>query len=913
MNRTIFTLMLLVVFSSGVVMAQGEDLQLRGTVISSEDDSPLPGVYVSSMRALGQAVTDDNGVFIITTEIGDVLLFEYENMQDKEIQVDQIADITVSMTPSLEDFDESDFELPVITLSTGDIEGDAQSYDISRLLQGSRDVYVSTSGFDFVQARYRIRGYSSENNAVLMNGIPVNDMETGRAYYSNWGGLNDVTRLTEGYNGIGVLRNSFGRVGGATNITVRASQFGESSRLTYSLANRSYNNRIMMTHATGIMDNGWAVTVSGSRRWADEGYVEGAFYDAWGYFFSVERIINSDHSIGFVFLGAPSESGGRGVATQEAYDLTGNNYYNPNWGYQNGEKRNARVGKYHQPFSILSHYWDLSDKTTVTTSAALSMGRGGRTALNWYDAPDPRPDYYRYMPSNYKGNQQMMDYYTDLWLSDPEFGQLNWDDFYNANVKNLFSVNDAFGEEGNVVTGNRSKYMLEERRIDHRRITFSSNLQSHQSDNLILSGGANVRLHQGYQFKAVNDLLGGDWWLDVDQFAERDFDDPDMAQTDINNPNRLVEEGDRFGYDYVANINNYDAYAQAEFFFPKYDFYLSANLSHTTFWRTGNMKNPRFPDNSYGDSEKQNFTNFGLKGGFTYKITGRHYVTTNAIYKTRAPFFWNAYVSPRVRDHLVEGLSSETIYGGDLSYIVRTPRIKSRFTLFMTDFNDQTWSRSFYHDELRTFVNYVMTGVDTRHYGVELGLDINISSTLSGHIVAGTGDYFYNSRPNVSIARDNDFEVLEDQRTVYLQNYKIGGMTHTAGSVGLRYNSPRYWFVGVSTNYFDDIYIDINPDRRTAEALSEFAEEDGVWSDVINQEKLNHNYTFNIFAGKSWRIQRKYFIRLNVSVNNLLDNKDFSIGGFEQLRYDTQNIDRFAPKYFYLYGRTFFINLTFSM
>jgi hypothetical protein len=195
--------------------------------------------------------------------------------------------------------------------------------------------------------------------------------------------------------------------------------------------------------------------------------------------------------------------------------------------------------------------------------------------------------------------------------------------------------------------------------------------------------------------------------------------------------------------------------------------------------------------------------------------------------------------------------------------------------------------------------------------GVELGIDLELTSTLSAYIVAGTGNYIYNSRPEATIARDNDFEIMAEGREVYLENYKIGGMTHTAGSVGLRYNSPKYWFAGVNANYFDDIYIDINPDRRTAEAVQNLVDTDPQWEQLLEQEKMDFNYTIDVFAGKSWRIQRQYYINFNISVSNVLNTTDFRIGGFEQLRYSATDPDQFASKYFYLYGRTYFANLAF--
>jgi len=291
--------------------------------------------------------------------------------------------------------DREDRDIPIMTISIDDIEGEEESHDISSLLQGSRDIYVNTAGFNFGSARYRIRGYDSENTTVMINSIPVNDPETGRAFYSVWGGLNDVTRQTEPLNGLGPHRQAFGGVGGATNIVTRASEFGPNTRTTYSNANRSYNHRMMFTHSTGMQDNGWAFTISGSRRSAEEGYAPGTFYDAWGYFLSTEREINDQHSLGLIAFGAPSRTGRPGVAVQEAYDLTGTNYYNPNWGYQDGEKRNARVNHYHNPWVFLSHYYTPSEDTEIATTAAYSFGRGGSTALNWYDSHRSydHPDY----------------------------------------------------------------------------------------------------------------------------------------------------------------------------------------------------------------------------------------------------------------------------------------------------------------------------------------------------------------------------------------------------------------------------------------------------------------------------------------------------------------------------------------
>lgn len=798
-------------------------------------------------------------------------------------------------------------QIPVVTL--GDLESDQQVQNVSGLLQASRDIFLSTAGFVFGQTRFRVRGYDSENTAVMINGVPLNDPETGRAYWSAWGGLNDVTRFQETDFGIAASPYTFGGVSGATNIDARASLMRPGSRLTYSLTNRAYRHRLMFTHNTGMMENGWAVAISGSRRWATEGYVEGTFYDAWSYFISIEKKISPSHSLGFVGFAAPTRSGRSGPATQEAYDLAGSNFYNPYWGYQNGEKRNSRIGTYNQPRLLLSHYWQLNPATKITSTVAYFFGRYGITALDWYDAPDPRPDYYRYMPSYWKNNPARFEWYTNQWKNNKQFRQIDWDFLYFANRKNLYTIKNAYGIEGNDITGNLSNYVVEDRRTDHSHFQFNSNLRKEFTPQLTLNAGVNFSWYKGRSYKFLEDLLGGDFYIDLDKFAEQDYFDPNLAQNDLRRPNRPVYQGDVFGYDYDAHIHNHEGFIQANYAHPKADVYFAASASYTGFWRTGHMQNGKFPAESYGESPRHHFFNYGAKSGITYKITGRHFLQANALYLTRAPFFRDAYLSPRTRHHVVAGLTSEIILSGDVSYIVRTPTLKARATLYYTEFNNQTYSRSFYHETFRSFVNYQMTNVDMRSTGSELGIEYKLTPTIDLTAVAAIGELRYNSRPLATVTQDNNSKILAENRKVYLKNYFVGGSPQTALSGGIKYNAPQFWWIGANINYFDDIYLEPNPDRRAADAAGMFNPEDLRYRQLIHQDKLSPAYTVDVFLGKSWRI-REYFIVLSLSVNNLLNKTDFAFGGFEQFRYDPNDIDKFPPKLFYLYGRQYFLNFS---
>ena len=808
---------------------------------------------------------------------------------------------------------EQDIRAGGFTVSATDLDAEIAGQDVSGILRSSRDVFNSTAGYNFGAARFRVRGLGGEYNPVSINGVLMNDLENGYASWALWGGLNDVTRWSETGTGVSASRYNFGGIGGWSNLDLRASQLRKGIRLSYARTNRNYRNRTMATYNTGMMANGWALSASGSVRSADEGYVPGTFYSAGAYFLSVEKKINAKHSFGFVGFGAPIVSGRQGLAVQEAQNLTDDHYYNPNWGFQDGKKRNANVSNDHKPVFVLSHYFKPDDHTTWNTSLLYTFGRDGYTALNWYDAPDPRPDYYRYLPSYYSDtNPGIAADLTEAWQNDPNSSQINWDQLYFANMKNLYTVQNAEGIQGNNITGMRSKYIVEDRRADPTRIALSSVWSRELKDQFHLSIGASYNSQKTHYFKVIEDLLGADYWLDYDQFASRDSDDPNAAQNDLNTPNHVVRVGDTFGYDYNIKTNLANVFGQVEKKWRKVEGYFGASASNTTFWRDGFFQKALFPDNSLGNSEKQSFITGGVKGGAVYKLSGRQYLTANAAFMTDAPTARSAYLSPRTRDAVVDGLTTEKALSGDIGYEVRMPRVRGRATLYYVHTTDGIWSRSFYHDVYRTFVNYSMTGVAQKNVGLELAADVKLSPTWQLTAVYAEGQYLYDSRPTATVTRDNSDTALATGRTVYWKNYRVGGMPQRAASLGLRYNAPKYWSIGANVNYFGNIYLDPNPDRRTAEALGNLVIEDPQWNELLNQTKLDDGYTVDLFFSKSWRLMHKYRVGLNLSVSNLLDNTDLVTGGYEQLRYVPMEIDKFPPKLSYMYGRTFFAMVTLS-
>lgn len=806
-------------------------------------------------------------------------------------------------------------KLPIFSTTAGDLDADLGSQDVSGLLQSSRDVFTSVAGFNFGNARFRIRGLGSENAVVLINGVRVNDLENGWASWSNWGGLNDITRYMKVSSSVSASEQTFGGVSGYSSMNVRASLARNGTRISYASSNRSYRHRLMVTHSTGVLKNGWSFTASASRRYAKEGYVEGTYFDAWSYFLAAEKKINDKHSIGIIGFGAPMDQGRQVLAVQEAYNLTDNNYYNPNWGYQtdnegNKQKRTARTSQTHKPMAIATHYWKINSKSKLESSAFFSKGKSNLTGLNWYQAKDPRPDYYRYLPSYYElKNPSYANELTAAWGSDERVSQIDWDGFYDANRKNLFTVQNVGGVQGKNETGNRSKYILENQ-ITTSTVTGLNLIYNNDlSEKFNLAAGINITMQNDRFYKTVNDLLGGDFWVDVDNFAQRDFNDSVIFQNNIDEPNKLIKEGDVFGYDYNIKINRSETFGQLEYKTAKFESYAALMFSSVSFWREGNLKNGRFIDESAGKSAISNFLNYGLKLGSLYKLTGRHFVSSNFAYLTRAPLPRESFISPRTRNELVSNLKNEEILSLDVNYNVRYAKIKARVSAYYNTINNITVLNSYYHDEYQTLVNYTMTGVNQVRQGIELGAEYNITSTISTTGVLALGDYRYTSRPNATITRDNASEIFAENRVVYLKNYKIGGMPQKAASVGIKYSSPKFWYVGTNFNYFMDIYLEPNPDRRTAEAVQYLVNTDPQWNQVLDQTKLNDQYTVDLYGGKSFRI-KKYILNWSLNINNLLNNRSFMTGGFEQLRYDPKEITKFPPKLSYHLGTTYYTTLS---
>ena len=810
------------------------------------------------------------------------------------------------------------------SISEGQSDDEGGSNFIPSLLHSSQDVYQSNTSYNFGIVFFRNRGYDSQYQEICLNGFMMNSLVTGRASFSQWGGLNHVVRWPERIIDMNPATFTFGNVGGATNYDLRASGYRKQVRASYTISNRSYNHRLMATAASGVMKGGWSIVGSLSARFGDEiSYARrqtGLSYTGFSAFLGIEKKFNSEHALNLTAFVSPTERGVQAGAVQETFELTKSNYYNPNWGWYQGKRRNARMRTVIEPAIFLTHYFTpKSNKYSITTTVATTFGRNNYTSLNWHDVPDPRPDYYKYLPSYQlsAGDTAMYFDYRNAWLTNEGTRQIDWYKMYEVNQRAKYST-DSLGNP----TPKRAQYMVENRVIDHFELGGTSNLVIDINHNIKLSAGIDVRGLRQHNYKTINDLLGGAYWLDEDKFSEGTQPDSlNVKYNNLNKKNDTLHEGDKFGYDYNFLIYSQKAWALLNFTYPKIDFHIGGQIGANEMWRVGFMKNGRFPDNSEGKSGVKAFIEGGAKVGLTYKISGRNYLVLNGQFINTSPSVLNSFLAPRIRNTYAQDIKTEKIAGADFSYIMKYPFMKMRVSFYFTQFYDKTKVVSFYSDNEATMVNDVIVGMEQRHLGVELGAEFKLGSMFTLFLAGNFGDYRYSNNPVFYTNYENGTDLLEfgqidNKQKVYWKNYFVAGSPQVAGTVGIKFNHD-YWWVTINANYFDRIFCDINPDRRTSLASGYFNHNDPIqkqqYKDITEQTRLKRQFTLDVSVSKSWRIKR-YTIGFNINVTNITNNKKLITRAWENYRFDYKgmNPEKYPNFYGYASGTTFFAGFNFT-
>lgn len=852
------------------------DIKCIGQVVD-EQDEPVIGATVTAVGTSIATSTNIDGQFDITVPSSvKTLRISFIGYKTAEVPAAANAGTIKLETESvmLNDVVISQSvgktrETPVAmsTINAEQIEFKLGNQELLEVLKTTPGVYTRSEGGGFGDAKTRVRGFESQNVAMLINGIPVNDMEWGGVYMSNWAMLSDVASSIQTQRGLGATMISTPSIGGTIAITTRTIDVEKGGSLWYGMGNDGLNN-IGFKLSTGLMKNGWALTVLGSRKWAD-GYIQGTNYEAWSYFFNVSKRFNEKHQIGITGFGAPQWHDQRNYhngLTIEGWQLVkdymdGESPYrfNPTYGFRkDGSMYNSSHNVYHKPQFALNHIWQIDNNTSLSSAVYLSITSGGgrsgygRTVIN--------PD----------GSQTS---YSSAWYG-----------ANNGTLNNMFRTSEGWVDYGmiedmNAASTTGSNMVMTMSNNAHQTYglisSFKKRMDMRNGDRLNITAGIDLRYYIGQHNNKITDLFGGEYYMDN---YNRSQVSPTLRKvynsTNLDWVYEHLHVGDKVGRNYNGYTAQEGVYGQAEYTMldSKLNMVIAGAINNNTYWR----KEFFFADAENSKSATKNFLAGSIKGGVNYNIDRHNNVFVNGGYISRAPYFSGGVFLSVQRSNITNpDPKNEKVASVEVGYGYHSPILAVEVNGYYTRWMDRTMSKGNQISNSDNGSNYYyfnMSGVDARHMGVEFTAKYKPVRWFDLDLMLSLGDwewdsnatgYFYNQNgdPLSSLngtlasgimAPDHLFATL-DQKGV-----KVSGSAQTTASVGVTFRPFKGFRVGADwTAYFRD-YSDIDLD--------------------VNDLKNNST----LFAGNPWRMPWGNQLDLNASYR-------FNLGGLNATLYGNVN------------------------
>ena len=842
--------------------------------------------------------TNQNGFFETEIEKGEyILLITDENYYTiaKKILVNEdntffkIIVEQIRQTDNIEIITDFDLETEETTTSYADI------------LTSKGDFYYQITNYTFSTLKHKNRNYSYKQSNFYINGLPIYDYDSESSDFLITSGLNNITRYA--INNYGIESNVFGLNGlnGNKTLNIEPYRFSPVTTITYVNSNVSYDHQIRLTQIKHFSDNKFNYIFCVSKRYGDRGYIKGTWYDGTSLVFAIDKQI-SDRIFSFTLLSSKIKQALSSAATKETFELLNTNFYNPNWGYQTGDnyliKRNAKIKDYFNNLISFNCKTLPQKNTTYSITIGYNFGNNNLSGLNWYNAPDPRPDYYKYLPSYYSYDSTIYSITKDYWTSSPNIYQINWNQLYYINYLSNLENKPA-------------RYILENKCNDFSFFKYSFNTLTKLNKKITINFGLYGSYGYEKYYKKIKDLLGANYWLDIDQFTEREFPDNDsILYNDLLNPNKILKEGDIFGYNYKLLINDITFWSNINLNLHAFKIDIKPFTSYINFYRYGYMKNGRFPNESYGKSKTFNFIDYGINNSIKYFITLRHILGINLLICTNRPNINGIFINPKINNKTISDIKNEQISSIEANYHLIEQKFRLKLTGYLTEVKNKIEKLTFYHDYYQTFVDLTIKDLNEKYSGIEIAGEINIFKNINLQVASNLSKNIYTSRPIGYISYTNGAK--SDTIThFYIKNFNIPGYQKIL-LCGISY-TKKLWYFHIKSVFAADNYIKINPLRRTIEAVSNLTENDPKFDKIINQEKLPQALIFNLSIGKSFRLQDN-FVSINLTINNLLNNQKIIAYGYEQLRFDYsgKKVDKFPPKYSYLFGRNYYFSITYK-
>ena len=748
-------------FATATIFGQ---TKITGTVVD-ETNEPLPNASVFVKGTKNGTTTDFDGKFTLNAKSNSgVIVISFVGYNRKEVTFSSSKSNlgTIALEIDSNVLDEVivtatsfaiDRKTPVAisTLKATDIERKLGTQEFPEILKSTPGVYATKAGGGFGDSRINLRGFNSENVAVMINGVPVNDMENGRVYWSNWAGLSDVTSAMQVQRGLGAAKVAVPSVGGTINILSKTTDIEKGGNISMTTGNDGYQ-KYGFTLSTGLMDNDFAATVSFAKV-SGEGYVNGTQFKGFNYFVNLSKKLNDSHKLSFTTFGAPQRHGQRqnrsSIATYKNAEQ--GIKFNPDWGYKNGQVVHVEDNFYHKSQTSLNHYWTISDDTSLSTALYVSYGTGGGGGTAG-------------------SNTSLFD--VRLGGSDQPI-----------NLDNIVAINKANGATG-------SEAILRASRNDHEWYGVLSTFKTNISENLAFIAGLDWRSYTGKHFREVTDLLGGQYFLD---------------NSNDNNPNAALKVGDKFSYNNDGVVGWLGGFAQLEYEQDNLSAFVSSAISNTSYQRIDYFQ--YLNNDPTRKSAEFDFLGFSTKGGANYRLNDTHNVFANIGYFEKAPGFNTVF--PRFNNTDTNGdAENQKIFSMELGYGLRSEKFAANVNAYRTLWKDRTFTRRTQGTDGNDFFANIL-GVNAIHQGLEFDFTWKPSDKLNFTGMLSLGDWTWDSDVIDSQVFDGD-QKLVGTIDLLIAGLRVADAAQSTAALGMNYKFWEKTSLTVDYNYYDNLYADFD-------------------------------------------------------------------------------------------------------
>lgn len=800
-------------------------------------------------------------------------------------------------------------------------ENDDITTDVIRI-NSATNIYASQISWAWSGIWFKYRALDNAYNDVYMNGVQVNNPENGRFSYTTIGGINDATRNKED---VGVFEGnnySFSGLGGSSNYNFRASQMPDGHKVTLSGANRNYTLRALYSYGSGLSKEGWAFFGNIGYRWSNmqTASIKGTFYNSLSFFLSAQKVFNDKHSLSIAAWANPTERATAGASTDEAYWLANDYQYNPYWGYQDGKKRASRIVTNVEPSFLVTWDFNIKENMKLTTSAILKYAEYKSTKLN-YSGTNPHPDYWKRFPSyNYDVWERDGDYNYDNaafwssydnWKQEP-YRQINFDELYFANTQLNKIGADAI-------------YWIEARHNNHLMTNLSSTFDWTFKPGTRFSAGVQILSNRGSHYRTIEDLLGGKYFHNTNTYLVGDYQQTaPEAMYDVNHGYQKLIEGDRYGCDYYLWNQDIKLWAGFTMEHGIMHSFFTGKIGGRRMWREGFMRNGLFQDNSYGKSGIAHFLDGGLKMGSTVNLGKGHALSAGLGYELKAPGASVAFMCPEMNNDYAQDLRNEKVLNAEVGYAISNRWFRLNLNGYYYYMHDGNEWQQFYNDDSNSFSYNSLTGVKKEYYGVELGMRINVASNFDIVALGTYGEAKYIDNTNVNWMNSTSGEMK--QEICHNKGMRVSGTPLAAASLGLNYRI-NHWFLGLTGNYYDRIYLSYSTNMRYENNLKNAGRYHAGEYDVPDQAQGNGGFMLDASIGRQFQVFH-HPLSVNLQLCNLTNRRNITTGGYEQSRSNysvtetensgtetttkprTYNFEKNAKK-FYAQGFNFMLNVNY--